>query len=106
MKIGNILKVAIKSRNMTQNQVAKELHISPQVLSNYVTDKRTPHLECFFDLIDLLDLEGYFIYPHLSDKAYLNTYLTKSIKSLTFQQKQVLYLILRLMNKEDKESES
>lgn len=101
IKVGKIIKSAIKRRKMTQKQVAKKIHISPQALSNYVTDKRMPDLECFFNLVDLLELEEYFMFPRLSDRTFMSKYISRNVKTLTFEQVQLLYLILKLIKDDE-----
>lgn len=102
IEIGELIKTAIKERNMTQKQVAEELHISPQALSNIVTNKRTPNLDCFFELIDLLGIDGHLFCPNLYDRAYINKLLDKKISTLSFEQKQLLYLFVNLLVHLDK----
>lgn len=100
--IGGIIKQSIIEHNLTQKQVAEMVHISPQTLSSFVNNRRTPNLECFFDLVDLLDLNDQFFKHSSFDETILDTYLTKIIPSLPFEQKRLLFFLTQYMDKQNK----
>lgn len=50
--IGDAIKEAIIFHNMTQREVAKAIHVSPQTLSNFIHNHRTPNT---YDLIAIAD---------------------------------------------------
>lgn len=100
--IGGFLRYAIMSKNMTQKQVAKKLNVTPQSLSSYVTGKRNPSLECFFDMIELLDLDMLFLNAMIVEKMPSDDHLLESIQKLKGDQKTIIMLILRYFDKVNK----
>lgn len=94
--LGEIIRQAIIEHDMTQKEVAKILHISPQTLSSYINNRRIPSLECFFDLVDLLDLNGRFFNPSINTQG-LDAFLTNVIPNLCFEQKRILYSLAQEM---------
>ena len=100
--IGLIIKDSIIEHNMTQKEVAKRINIAPQTLSHYIHNRRTPNLECFFDLVDLLDLNEQFFSTQTYDKAMVEQFIKKTIPTLTYEQKRILFFITQYMDHENK----
>lgn len=96
--IGGILKNAMSLHDLTQRDVAKILHISPQALNSYVNNRRRPNLDCFLQLIELLDLRCIFFDDSIENNP-IQAYLYENIKKLKSEQKNLMILIVQYLNK-------
>lgn len=90
--LGDIIKESIYRKNMTQKQVAKLLHISPQTLSNFVSNRRLPNLELFVQIAQLLDLDVDYalgLNNHIGEDSF-DIFIATAIKHLSHDQKELL----------------
>jgi predicted transcriptional regulator len=55
--MGKMLKKLMVDENISQNQLALDLGVSPSILSNYITDKNVPEVEVIGKLIERFKLE-------------------------------------------------
>jgi transcriptional regulator with XRE-family HTH domain len=56
--MGKMLKKLMVDADISQNQLAVDLGISPSILSNYITGKNVPEMEVIGKLIERFNLEG------------------------------------------------
>lgn len=99
INIGPIIKEAIAMKNMTQKEAAEMLHISPQVLSMYVNNRRTPDLECFISMINVFEIDLKML-VRLADTLSLKSkdiLLSYGISRLSDLEKEVLFTFLTTM---------
>ena len=55
------LKEEIKNCSMTTVQIAKEVGVSPEMITQYMTTKKLPKLDTFAKLCKVLDLSANYI---------------------------------------------
>lgn len=96
INIGPIIKEAIEMKNMTQKEAAKLLHISPQVLSMYINNRRTPDLECVISMINVFEMDLKML-ARLADILSLKSkdlLLTYGISKLSDLEKEFLFILI------------
>lgn len=62
MNIGNKIKEARLAKKMTQDELAKQLGISKNAISNYENGVSTPKLELLVSLMNALGVDANYIY--------------------------------------------
>ena len=92
---GELIKQAIIEQNLTQREVADRIHVSPQTLSAYVNNRRSPSLQCFIDLVALLGLQDSLFPPNIIEQLDLDRCNKEYYKMLKYEQKKVILVILR-----------
>lgn len=92
---GELIKQAIIEQNLTQREVADRIHVSPQTLSAYVNNRRSPSLQCFIDLVDLLGLQDSLFPPNIIEQLDLDRCNKEYYKMLKYEQKKVILVTLR-----------
>lgn len=103
--LGGAIRKAIVQSNLTQRQVAKAVGISPQALSCYVNNRRTPNVVLFYYLSQILHLDFMEIFQLSENKQYQSDYkIIQMIKTLSEAEKEALINIIPLI-KEIKERE-
>ena len=100
INFGEIIKKAIEKHNLKQKDVAEDLNISPQTLSHYINNKRLPQIDCFFDMMNLLDLNEVFIATWSYDDEQIIDFLIKTIPTLSEEQNRILLFIVRYFKKD------
>jgi transcriptional regulator with XRE-family HTH domain len=69
-KLGDILKTARKSNNLTREQLAEKLHITPRYLMSIENENKKPSYDVLFRLIRELGISADTIfYPELSSNS-------------------------------------
>lgn len=65
-KFHYILDSAIEFKGIPQKKIAKDLHINPTTLNNYIKGKREPDLETIINLMMYLDIDLYDFFTNNS----------------------------------------
>ena len=91
-QLGDVIKDAMFSKNMTQKQVAKELNIAPQTFNAYINNRRTPSLLTFYQIIQYLDIDankalGVYTATHTTT---FDSLLYSAIQQLSDEQQQII----------------
>jgi transcriptional regulator with XRE-family HTH domain len=71
-EFGKILRELMAKNNLRQEQLAKELGVSPSILSNYITGKNIPEMDFLAKCVDRFALKGKDLKPFF-EKAYLSS---------------------------------
>ena len=74
-EFGKVLRELMAKNNLRQGELAKELGVSPSILSNYITGKNIPEMDFLAKCVDLFALKGKEL-KNLFDKAYLSSIKT------------------------------
>lgn len=101
IKLGSLIKEAIIMNNLTQKEAAKKLNISPQSLSMYVNNHRTPDILCFISMINTLHINLDLLIKmgdvlSLSSKDIL---LFFAINELSNSEKEKLFIMISILRK-------
>ena len=64
MTLGETLKELLEQHHITQKQLAKELHISPSALGNYVQNTREPDYKTLIKIADYFQVTIDFLLNH------------------------------------------
>lgn len=67
--IGGAIKEGIVLNNMTQKEVAKAIHVSPQTMSCFILNHRTPHIYDLVAIVQLLHLDIRIVLDLKKDNA-------------------------------------
>lgn len=67
--IGCAIKEGIVLNNMTQKEVAKAIHVSPQTMSCFILNHRTPHIYDLVAIVQLLHLDIRIVLDLKKDNA-------------------------------------
>ena len=93
MTFGQILRNLIEIREITQKQLAKDLHISESTLGNYVRDFRVPDFNTLKLLAEYFSVSTDYLLGHKTDNNISSTddKILRVVQSLSVEQKE-LYL--------------
>lgn len=93
---GEIIKKALAINNMTQKQLAKKLHLSPQTINSLLRGRTSIRLDDFFMIAEVLHLDPCKI---LNDKdeetKAIDAYLSATIRKLDDYQRELILALLR-----------
>lgn len=101
IKLGSLIKEAITMNNLTQKEAAKKLNISPQSLSMYVNDHRTPDLQCFIAMINTFHI-NFDLLVKMGDVLSLSSkdiLLYFAINELSNSEKEKLFIMITILKK-------
>lgn len=90
-----IIKEALLLNNMTQKQLAEQLHLSPQTINSLIQGRTAMKLDDFFKISELLNLDPYFILDQKQDDSANNICLKAAIKNLNNNQKKIIVSMLQ-----------
>ena len=76
-EIGIVLRRLMADNNLRQEQMARELGVSPSILSNYITGKNIPDMDFLAKCVDRFGLKGKDL-KTLFDKAFLSSINTSN----------------------------
>lgn len=80
MDIGKILKEARDKKGLTQQELAKMLHVTDRAISNWENSKRIPDYSVIYDLCDKLDININDLFdPEGEIKRYYKNKVNKEI---------------------------
>lgn len=69
MEMGHIIARLRNEKNISQKQLAQDLHVSPGLIGMWETNKRLPSMECFISIIDYFSVSADVL---LKDDRHLN----------------------------------
>jgi len=71
-EFGKIIRELMVKNNLRQEELAREVGISPSILSNYITGKNIPEMDFLVKCVDRFSLKGKDLKP-LFEKAFLSS---------------------------------
>lgn len=90
MTIGEKIKQRRHELNITQQQVANQLHVTRQTISNWENDKSTPDLQSIIDLSDIYQIS---LDELLKNERNLAQKITANAEGRGFRKSLILFLI-------------
>lgn len=93
MKFGEILRELLEERELSQKQLAEDLHISASAVGNYVRNNREPDFETLKKFADYFHVSTDFLLDHHAKEGghHLDQKILQIFHSLTAEQ-QELYI--------------
>ena len=93
---GEIIKEALAINNMTQKQLAKKLHLSPQTINSLLQGRTSIRLDDFFMIAEILHLDpGKIFTTDNEDAKAIDAYLSAAIHKLHDYQRELILALLR-----------
>ena len=95
---GKNLRELMAKNNFRQEQLAKELGVSPSILSNYITGKNIPEMDFLAKCVDRFSLKGKEL-KNLFSKAFFGTVQThhKIILDTSFFREDRLKVLVQII---------
>lgn len=90
-----IIKEALLLNNMTQKQLAEQLHLSPQTINSMIQGRTAMKLDDFFKISELLNLDPYFILDQKQGDNANTICLKAAIENLNNYQKNIIIALLQ-----------
>lgn len=109
MNFGDNLRTLIEERNMTQKEVAFQLHIAPSTLGSYVQNTREPDFSTLKALAKYFDVTIDYLLDYSLDKTatYIEREMLRIFRSLSEEQQYICIeqckVFLRKNHREKKE---
>ena len=91
MNFGNNLRRLIDERQMTQKELARQLHLAPSTLGSYVQNTREPDFATLKHLAEYFDVSIDYLLDHSTSQATSRQEgeLLRIFRSLTEDQRQI-----------------
>ncbi|MGO4944824.1 helix-turn-helix domain-containing protein [Blautia sp. Sow4_E7] len=91
MDFSNTLRMLIEENDLTQKELAKQLHLAPSTLGSYVQGSREPDFSTLKQLADYFNVSIDYLLGHSTDSinSPLEIELLRVFRSLTVEQQYI-----------------